>query len=591
MNNEKASATINTNEKENITMNAKEITKARFESLLEEYGYDYEVDAIDNIVEHSFDQKENLHDILSQSQYWDEDEQMIVLRNKTILRSFNTEGINKFFEWAYNMLEQRVGISTGIPTIFSRIYQAMKWSFEEGYGNLINLEALKDYFANFFDVIEDKDKIAKEIDRLLNNDVKPLVNGQKWSRYIGSFCKAVGLDKIVDIRTEIYTNPTTGEVTKRQKDMGYNYHFALLADSINPLEIKGKTFVISLNLIDYLTMSFGTNWASCHTIDKNNARGCHGHYNGEWSSGTLSYALDDVAIIAYIVDEENAPKEDRNEHHKYGKDVPYCLRDKEHREVVAWQNDKLYFGRVYPDGRDGGEEGIAAQFREIIQQIFAECLDTSNLWTTKKGVCEVPTYVHGNREGFTAYDDWKHYDDCAVSFLRRIDGILNEEPIIIGALPICPKCGEQHDHQESIHCYDCDNGAVRCARCGARIDLDYGYERIGDSYYCDSECAEADGYVWTIDDEWILEENAIYIEDNCSYYPDGDDRIVLCDGDDDDWHLKENCHKDAYDGLWYSPHYTDGVTAYNDDWYSSEANAINDGLVYCDDDNYWHHVG
>lgn len=579
MNNELNIATTTTINEEALMQNVKETALERYKELLNEYNYEnYSEEHLKKTINEWYEQKDDVREIFRKSQYWNEEEQMIVLTNKTILRSFNKEGIKTFYEWMYNQFD-KAGLDSNISTLFNRIFNAMKWSFENGYGNLISLDAVREWSGIYYENAED----------IINNSTAPLINGQKWSRYLGTFCKKIGFNTITDIRTEIHTDEN-GNAHKREKDMGYNYHFALLGDSINPLEIKGKTFIISLNFIDYLTMSFGNNWASCHTIDKDNNRGCHGSYNGEWSSGTLSYALDNVTAIAYIVDEENEVVVGRNRHHKYGKDVPYCLRDKEHREVVAWQNDKIYFARVYPDGRDGGEEGIGAQFREIIQQIFAEALDTSNMWTTKKGTTAIHDYINGNPVGFTAYDDWRHYEDCSISFLRRIDGILNETPIIIGARPVCPCCGREHSYQECIYCDGCwDEDCEHCARCGEPIHTEYDdYEYVDGNYYCCCDCCRNDGYVWSeAYTEWIWEDDAIYCEDDGYYYKSNDDDICFC-VDDDCYHLIENCHCDSWTDEWYSEDCA-GIDTADGNWYHDEETAENAGYVFCDDDDEWHH--
>jgi len=568
------------NNTEETTMDkVKETAFERYKALLNEYDYDYQEDAIVDTIDVWWKQKEELKKILRKSQYWNEDEQMIVLKNKTILRSFNEQGIVDFENWMLEMFRSKKTEQT-VSYYFIEIYEIMRKCFDDNTSNLISISKIKEIIDN-----------PEAADKIINNEVLPLVDGQKWSRYIGNFCKKIGFNTITDVKTEIYSDDE-GNAHQRTKDMGYNYHFALLGDSINPLEIKGKTFIISLNFIDYLTMSFGNNWASCHTIDKDNVRCCHGSYEGQWSSGTLSYGLDNVTMISYIVDEENEAVVGRNDHHKYGKDVPYCLRDKEHRCVTSWQNDKLYFGRVYPDGRDGGEKGIAAQFREIIQQVFAECLSASNIWTTKKGVSNTSTYVKGNPDGYTAYDDWNHYEDCSVSFLRKVDGILNEDPIKIAARPMCPCCGDRHRNNENICCpiHDTSGNKEICPRCGCVIDTDNdNYEYINGNYYCSCECAESDGWVWSeCYGEWLDEDNAVYCEDNGIYYSDDDDDVVYCQ-DDCSYHLRENCRQDAYTEDWYSADH-EGIETYDDNWYADEENADKAGYILCDDDDEWHHV-
>lgn len=57
---------------------------------------------------------------------------------------------------------------------------------------------------------------------------------------------------------------------------------------------------------------------------------------------------------------------------------------------------------------------------------------------------------------------------------------------------------------------------------------------------CGSELVDEDKLVETVDGDRILRDDATYCEDDCEYYPDGDDRLVYCDSYED-MRLRENC--------------------------------------------------
>ena len=581
------------NEKENETMEVINVTeneavteqqvKERMFNdviaLFGEYGIDYRDCYVREIINEWYKAKAELRAILRKYPQWDEMAQAVILKERSVIRAFDENGAAQFKDWMRRELARK---DMNMERAYvGYLYEYMTNSFENALGNLINLPELE------------KNTTLNDILALneYKNMPKP-VNGQKWSRFFGGLCKKWGLNTITDVRTEIHTDPATGEIVKREKDYGYNYYIALLGDSINPLEIPGKTFLISINIIDYLTMSFGNNWASCHTIDKRNKRKCEHHYDGQYCGGTLDYALDNVTMISYFVDEANENKHGRNEYHHYGNDVPYCRRDKEHRAVTAWQNDKLYVARVYPDGRDGGEAGIGAQFREIIQQIFAECLNVSNIWTTKKGTESTNHYVRSNG-CLAAYPDWSHCEDGAISFLRRIDGILNEEPIKICGGVICPNCGERHSYSDNILCQECAEDEEYYGYCNWCEEGYYEGDEVwmGEWYdvsFCCYDCARAAGYRLDHYGNWIHTDDAIYCVDDNDYYPEDDDSLVYCE-DDDNNHLRENCHYCDGDANWYSPD-TDGVTTYDGKWFHDEDTAEENGYVLCDDDDEWHHA-
>lgn len=575
--------------KENVMKNGERIIAhmcREYENVLEEYDYDYNHAHTALTALECYTAKQSLREMLRQSQYWDEELQMIVLKQHTILRSYASKGVLEVRDWAYDAIEDITEDENEICTRRSNlcvIFNALKSHFDNGDGksNVID-----------FSEYDERDEFMH-----LPDDIKP-TNGMKWSKYIGKVFKVWGLNHIVDMKEISWTDPATGEVRRREKDMGYNYHIALLGDSINPLEINGKTICISINLLDFITMSFGHDWSSCHTIDKENYRNCHHTYEGQYSSGTLSYALDGTSMIMYIVDEENKPNERRNEYHHYGKDIPYYFRDKEHRCVLSWENDKLYQGRVYPDGRDGGDGSIAGQLREIAQQIIAECSDASNIWTLKRGEIEeisdnvgAPDTLITTNCGATNYPDYRHYCDCTMSFLRRKDGELNFIPIHVGSKPICPSCGCRHEYEENILCRDCCGSYEDyCENCGAGIEDGEGiYVEAAGAMYCCVECAENAGYVCDAYGEWISESDAVYVEDDGEYYHVDDDRIVYCE-DDDQYHLRRHCRQCDNCGDWFYDE-SEGISTYDGHWFHSEECAEEAEYVYCDDDDKWHHVG
>ena len=556
----------------------------KLKNLLDEYDYSYRDSALNIIIDKWAEQKSELRNILSKSQYWDEEMDAIVVKNKTIMRSIDKDGWNTFRKWVNHKIKeiyhQNIYDGGREMDAWSGITCLVSNSIEEGK-NTIDLEYLKSLDEGY-----EEGCYHTYIRRA--NDIAPLADGQKWSRYIHKFCKALHLDNIVEMREDIYHDSNTGELRVRTKNYGYNYYIALLGDSINPLENNDMTFVLSLNLIDYLTMSFGNNWSSCHTIDKENYRETSHGYEGAYSSGTMSYALDKTTMIAYFVDEKNVSHADRNRHHHYGSDVPYYLRDKLHREVVSYGEEKLYFARVYPDGRDGGEIGLASQMREFIQQIFAECLNVPNMWKTRKGTSICSYYVKGNEDGYTCYADWLNQGDSFVSFLCKSDGTVNEVPMCIGALPICPVCGNEHDWYENITCKDCfgfyDGHCDLCGEGYCEEDGDTIY--IDDAVFCCSDCAREAGYdyVWDIGwmkvrdndevayshvvGEWVLKtaSNIVHCEDVDEYAPIG--------------------YVAEYDGKYYARY----IQMYDGKRFPNGEIAEMNGYFHCSDDRYWHRL-
>lgn len=373
---------------------------------------------------------------------------------------------------------------------------------------LVNTEEFNDaeYINNLFSFLKKEN----------GNPLLRVQNGQKWSRVVNKVCTIYGYNKVVDMQTISWE--VNGELHSRTQDKGYNYQFAAFADSINPFTITRHT-VLSLNPIDYWTMSFGTNWASCHTIDKENIRRNDNNYHGCYSSGTESYMLDRSSFIMYTV----TPDFDESRGLENA--------DKERRCVFFYGEDKLIQSRLYPDGRDGGDASIAGDFRSIAQKVIAECLNAPNLWKLERNVSS--SYIE-TQIGSTHYADYNHYSDNNVSFLKRSenDNEKNIKMIPVGHKPICPNCGDSHTYTESILCPVCSGEGRICDHCGSFVEEDDAiYDEDTGRYYCDSDCAESEGCYWCMNVNEYHSEGVYYDNYREEYFYDRyDERVITADG-------------------------------------------------------------
>jgi len=171
------------------------------------------------------------------------------------------------------------------------------------------------YYDSFYERVNESQ--AERINRCLGLDKKKVQPGQKTSKVIHRIlCLGGHYDK-------------------------YNQAFTQLSDLSNGNVLKGY-YVISLNFLDYLRMSDGHTWSSCHTTDPKNTRGIEGNYEGQYCQGCLSYANDDVTYITYFVGR--------------GADTKHPDRsDKIYRQCMHLRSDNkmLVNGRIYPQGNDG----------------------------------------------------------------------------------------------------------------------------------------------------------------------------------------------------------------------------------------------
>ena len=222
-----------------------------------------------------------------------------------------------------------------------------------------------------------------------------LNRGLKTSRAFNRICCDFGVDKIAD----------------------YNKLFAKYSDIVSP-GIQNMDFIISVNPYDYLTMSFGHSWKSCHSIK-----------DGGFKGGTLSYMLDKSSIITYVVNKDADPQ----------------TAGKVYRNMIHYDDYYFIQGRIYPQENDGSTN-LYNVFRAKICDEMTELLELKeNKWehldgTEECGDVAISRGVH--------YRDYQYNHNCNVFF--PIEKRRNGAVIAIGAEGICPYCGEEFTHSNYI---------------------------------------------------------------------------------------------------------------------------------------------
>ena len=341
----------------------------------------------------------------------------------------------KYFDKLYRDISNDVRKNRS--TIIVDNYEAYE---RESYNTFANLLDFSEYILYHTKITFADGYFVEKVNSLFPS-VKA-VEGQKVSRIMNKVCVLTGLDKVE----------------------GYNKEYAKFADAINPLMIKRHT-VISCHPLDYLTMSFGNSWTSCHSIDKR--RG-----GGSYSTGTLSYMLDNSSFVFYTVENEY----DGNELEKQPK-INRCM--------FHMGEDKLIQARIYPQTTDG-ETGFYKSVREIVQKVIADCLGVPNLWKNVKGANECTNVIETLGRH---YPDYRHNGECNVSYLKREEqDVKNFNTITVGHDAICVGCGETYTNVSGrIECDACNNQMIKCEHCGQKhhaSNLIY----VDGKYYCSNCC-------------------------------------------------------------------------------------------------------
>lgn len=463
-----------------LTANERNYLLESMEGLLTEYDYNYTTEALKEIIDEWVRQKGGLIEAFKKHPNYLDGRFMIAF-DTDYERKIEREPSQVFRNWL---------IWDAIPGAYERDYfpnEIKERTWDNSY--------LPIDMYNFFNYLYNyAERCVSESTANYLNDICPSLRvhvGQKTSRVVNKLCCYLGLNKVD----------------------GYNKEFAKYADSLSPIAIKRHT-VLSINPLDYLTMSFGNSWASCHTIDKKNKRRMPNNYSGCYSSGTISYMLDETSMVLYTVDASY-------------KEIEYWSQPKINRQMFHYGEEKLVQGRLYPQDNDGYGD-VYTPYRNIVQGIISTIFEFPNLWTLSKGTDNASRYI--NSTG-THYQDYCYYNHCSLS---RIKGSENNKNITVGAKPICVRCGDRHRNEDNIDC--CTK--LRCVNCGESISEDDVRWVDGEPYcsgcanyceYCNEYHHEEEGYVngygyvcqsclenhFTLCeccDEYVINEDSVYIE-------------------------------------------------------------------------------
>jgi hypothetical protein len=407
-------------------MNKEKICQ-QIKDILNENDHYFKSAVIEKIVDNWYSEKLTLIEILRKHPNWNEDQMAVVLTTESSrIMDINSArfALNKIDCEFHNQFSQYMNSS--IYTLISTI------------------------------ISEEKTFISENIVALAKGYIPAAKEGMKASRLIGKLFE-------YDIAQK---SEGKSEEKIQEFRAAYNREFATLANALNPLTVHTYS-ILSVHPCDYLTMSNGNSWVSCHNI-----------YDGCYMAGTLSYMGDPSSMIFYTLDSDFSGTE-------------FFTGKKLTRQVYAYQNNLLLQSRLYPDYYNDAQTQTN---RAIVQSIIAESLGEPDYWNTEK--CD-----HGGLDYIWTTEDSNHYADYIYSEYKSTISKLKDKQykdIIIGSLAICIQCGKTHSNQETLTCDYCDDGkSTYCEDCGERINEgDICYVN-GRSYceHCVSYCEHCQEYV------------------------------------------------------------------------------------------------
>lgn len=437
--------------------------------------------------------KAGLENILSKHPNWNEDAQAVIIDN--FVESYEST-ITQRREAMNKMLDELI-----VPDEIDRNF-LINPDNEEWLGQEVSSMLAEVMNEIYGAAIEDGGYGLSRSVRVVNPDTGEVTfenknpsiarEGMKMTRFIKKHLEICGIK--FDVVDDSGKNVNTIALQK--------YFDVLSGYTIN------KAFVLSINPNDFMLMSNGTNWASCHIInpdlvnDRNLNETGTTTYSGCYKAGTLSYMCDEPTMISYTV--IKCP-ENKGDIWKEPKDTRMLF-------MYNIDNDVLMQSRQYPYTHDDTRRVL---YTKTVQDIIGKCVDTDGEWHP------IGLYLRGN--AFTTcynafhYRDYE-YDSYNINLYSRIVNSSEDIdcPVEIGSVATDIYTGrEREDHDEGMLC---DSGDYcTCDICGERIYGD-NYYTVGNDTLCE-ECFDGqrdDGDIVECDlcHDYIYSDNAEDVEDD-----------------------------------------------------------------------------
>lgn len=456
--------------------------------------------------------KERLKNLLSKHPNWDE-ENLCIREVVDYPNPVDTRLANDLFCYMMNayrrdILENYIGVSTSTS------------------------------FGDFMEVSED-------VSDWFKNDGIEIHKGTKPTRALRKFFDTIGISRA----------------------NGFEKDFARLADYLSEKPLR-REITFSIHPLDYLNMSNGNSWTSCHSIVK---RGCY-------HNGTQSYLMDSSAVVLSVIN-PNGSKE------------PYKEPKINRMMVFIDENGNVLQSRNYPQQRNVPVEEFLGSY---ITNLVSEILDIENVYKifTEDVFCSNYVITSG-----------RHYADYSCQgFGQRIWWTGNSTPDFrIGHASYCLKCGGINRSNSNMCCVDCNEdrsgSSVRALlyyldpETGNKIyDLtdahynaedghyyanvwtcaDCGREIFHENRYCDrcienhdlicDECGQVVDNLVYVDGQWVCEECWSYCDDCNRRFlkkdlePVNDENRYVCDSCLEDYYFCEDCEGHYSDTVYIEDH-------------------------------------
>lgn len=380
---------------------------------------------------------------------WNEEAKAIIFKD-AIKRSIDHIAARSVLAELYSYIRERESLD--LPIIIA-LHDALGRScFQDSTINEESLKQINRYLRSC------EEPIPKRIESMLKV-------GTKISKLVYKYCtmipdndgNAVDVTKLVDEH-----NPEDRSYQSFEKI------YARFSDMLSEADFKTTT-IISLHFCDFMTMSNGNSWLTCHYINSHNLfhEYCS-HSEGIYKQGCLSYALDEPSFLLYTLPES------------YDKGT-YHMEPKITRMCCQYNNGVLVTGKCYPNN----ENGIIAQYRTKLHEIISKIEESENSWTFSDHIGIIGGIVTTG-ENSAHYPDYQHSKQKPSISIRHNSRFSLNNAMVIGHGAYCLHCGKDLDgfDQSWLQC-GVHRKDMICQHCGCVIENDEDMHEIDEKRYCD----------------------------------------------------------------------------------------------------------
>lgn len=389
-----------------------------------------------------YNNKRQQIELLRKHPYWSEEAKAVIFL-QTETRRVDIPLAGRRFGDLFHYVN--ANISGSVDTTLPGAIQSAMFSMNNGEPPVVN--------QGMIDMITGRYSSMDSIHKQIRNCLSVGCRINKLARKAFEFCK-------------LSSGEIINATTIRSGDSSFDKVYAIFSDCLSELTVE-KITLLSVHFNDFMLMSNGNSWSSCHFINSHNI--FHEHtgqsVHGEYKQGCLSYALDAPSMILYTLPATYEGDE-------------YYRAPKLNRMCCQYENGVLITGKCYPNN----EDSLITRYRNILQQIISQCGGFPNLWTFSKNTSKITTFVK-TAPGSAHYPDYT-YDKQkpTVSLCRNITLDL-DNPMTIGHKAHCLYCSKEidNDRRSWLQCSKHEIKMV-CSACGKRTDSLYD---IRGEKYCD----------------------------------------------------------------------------------------------------------